>query len=128
MALRFAKKGGSVGMNFEEMIKSLQREYLSGLPEKIALIENLISRQENAAIRDSFHKLKGTGRTYGLPEVSTLGELVEEVCIRRPVNTVNAANLGVAILREIHASRGRQVAFDLQHDPRLQSLQKLLQN
>jgi HPt (histidine-containing phosphotransfer) domain-containing protein len=128
MAFWIAGKGGGRRMSFEEMLKNLQREYLSSLPEKIATIEKMVQKNEGPALRDTFHKLKGTGRTYGLPEVSVLGEAVEEVCIQRPVNAVSAASLAVMILRDIHAKRQHQQEFDVNADPRLESIRKLLQN
>ena len=114
-------------MNLEEMIKTLQQEYLAGLPEKITQIETIIQSKESAAIRDSFHKLKGTGTTYGLPEVSELGQAVEEVCIQRPASAAEAGTLGVALLREIHRSRQHQKPFNVSADSRFATLHKLLQ-
>lgn len=114
-------------MNLEEMIKTLQQEYLAGLPEKISQIEKIIQSKETAAMRDCFHKLKGTGSTYGLPEVSELGQAVEEVCIQRPASAAEAATLGVVLLREIYQSRQRQVPFNVSADSRFATLHKLLQ-
>ena len=46
--------------------------YLKSLPEKILVIASQVQAKETGNVRESFHKLKGTGKTYGFPEVSEL--------------------------------------------------------
>ena len=78
-------------MNFDELLKSLQTDYVAALPNKIAIIKSQIKSGDIKALRESFHKFKGTGRTYGLPEVSELAELVERLCIDEHSGAVTAA-------------------------------------
>src|SRR4051794_14733593 len=113
-------------MSFEEMLKSLQRDYLASIPEKIQIIEKQIALLDQSNLRESFHKLKGTGRTYGLPEVSELGALVEQICLEHPVNSFKAGTIALGILREVHSNRSAGQIFDLARDPRVGELQKLL--
>jgi HPt (histidine-containing phosphotransfer) domain-containing protein len=113
-------------MSFDEMLRSLQREYLSSIPEKIKIITAQIGSADTSNLRESFHKLKGTGRTYGLPEVSELGALVESICIEHPVNGLKAGLLAVAVLGDIHQARCEERAHDLHQDARMVELQKLL--
>jgi HPt (histidine-containing phosphotransfer) domain-containing protein len=114
-------------MSFEEMLKSLQREYLASLPGKIALIEGLIQAKDQNNVRESFHKLKGTGKTYGLPEVSEVGAIVEAICIERPVNSLAAGALALAVLRDIHDAHSGTKVYVFADDTRFAELQKLLQ-
>lgn len=113
-------------MSFEEMMKSLQREYLSSIPEKIKIIEGQIVANDTSNLRESFHKLKGTGRTYGLPEVSELGALVELICIEHPVNSIKAGEIAAAMLRDIYKTRSAGAIFEFSPDARVSELQKLL--
>ena len=113
-------------MSFEEMLKSLQREYLASIPEKIQIIEMQIAKQDAANLRESFHKLKGTGRTYGLPEVSELGALVEQICLEHPVNSFKAGTIAIGILRDVHNARSAGTPYDFVRDTRIGDLQKLL--
>jgi HPt (histidine-containing phosphotransfer) domain-containing protein len=108
------------------MIKSLQRDYLASIPEKIKIIEEQIGANDQSNLRESFHKLKGTGKTYGIPEVSELGALVEAICIGHPVNSFVAGKIALGVLRDIHSSYmgSSQYAFSI--DTRLLDLQKLL--
>lgn len=61
----------------EQILNELKAEYLATLPSKIALLEDLIHQSKWNLVTEELHKLKGTGKTYGLPEVSTLCEPLE---------------------------------------------------
>jgi HPt (histidine-containing phosphotransfer) domain-containing protein len=112
-------------VSFEDLLKTLQQEYLSALPEKITRIRAQIDASSTTEVRESFHKLKGTGRTYGLPEVSDLAELVESICLNAPAaDALRAATSAVGILQDIHSARSKNLGFNLQTDPRFQQLQK----
>ncbi len=115
-------------MSFADLLKSLAQEYLAALPEKIAKIEEQIRAQSPEQLRESFHKLKGTGKTYGFPEVSELAQVVEDICKDQPVHALKAAEDAVQLLRDIHATRQSQQSFDCTSDARFVTMQKLLQN
>jgi len=114
-------------MSFEEMLKSLQREYLASLPAKITLIEGLIQAKDQTNVRESFHKLKGTGKTYGFPEVSEVGAIVEAICLEHPVNSFAGATLGLAVLRDIFDAHSGTKTYVFADDTRVAELRKLLQ-
>ncbi|MBX3022146.1 MAG: Hpt domain-containing protein [Bdellovibrionales bacterium] len=113
-------------MSFEDLLKSLQKDYLASLPDKVVTIRTQIESASTSELRESFHKLKGTGRTYGLPEVSELAELVEGICISRPTDAVVASTHAVAILHDIHGAYSAGNAFNLHQDARYAQIRKLL--
>src|ERR1044072_5641520 len=113
-------------MSFEDLVQSLQKEYLESLPEKIARIKIQIEASDAGNLRESFHKLKGTGRTYGLPEVSELAELTEKICVAQPKIAGEAATAAVGLLHDIHAAHTAAKTFQLHSDSRFQQLRKLL--
>jgi HPt (histidine-containing phosphotransfer) domain-containing protein len=115
-------------MSFDELLKSLQRDYLKSIPEKIKLIEGLIHAADTHNIRESFHKLKGTGRTYGLPEVSELAEIVETTCIQKPHHGVASATQALLVLGDIYKARQEQRTYAFDSDSRVETLRKLLQS
>lgn len=107
------------------MLKSLQADYLASIPAKIKEIEQFIAAANGDALREAFHKLKGTGKTYGLPEISELGAAVERICIDRPASAVPASTLAVGLMNAIHQARMKQTSVDLNADARMQQLLKL---
>ena len=115
-------------MNFDELLKTLHQDYLSSLPKKIISIRQQITGGQVGDLRESFHKLKGTGRTYGMPEVSDLSAIVEEICLDSPAKSVTAASHALEILQDIYTARTQGRSHDLEGDPRFLSVRKLLQN
>ncbi len=113
-------------MNFDELLRQLQAEYLASIPEKVAQIKQLISQGDAGNLREAFHKLKGTGKTYGMPEVSELCAVVEMICIKTPQHAIQASQTGVEMLHEIHLARTQKNTFALSEDARLHALRKLL--
>jgi hypothetical protein len=113
-------------MNFDELLKNLQLEYVAALPNKIAIIKSQIKAGDLKALRESFHKFKGTGRTYGLPEISELSELVERLCMDEHSGAVVAATHAVALLADIHKARTAKQQYSMHHDPRYLEIRNLL--
>lgn len=115
-------------MNFKDMLDNLHREYVASLPDKISNIRRLVAAADNSGLREAFHKLKGTGRTYGLPEVTELAEVVENICKLRPERAVTAAEHASALLSEIHVHRTHERIFTLDSDPRFDVVRALLKH
>lgn len=66
---------------FKKMLDQLRSEYLDALPATLKAIEKLIQNKQEALLREEVHKLKGSGATYGIPEISELCEVMETICI-----------------------------------------------
>ena len=113
-------------MSFEELLKSLRADYVAALPGKIDIILDQIDTSAHDELRESFHKLKGTGTTYGLPEVSELAEVLEDICTDQPTAAPVAARRATELLREIHQAHARDQSFDLHGDPRFSEVRQML--
>ena len=111
--------------SFQEMMKQLTEDYIAGLPSKISEIETRLSAAHVTELREDFHKLKRTGKTYGLPEVSQLAELVEKICIVQPERAVEAASQGVELLRKIHIQRAAQQSLNLTSEESFRKIQQI---
>ena len=106
----------------EDLLKSLRVEYVAELPAKVVKIEAWVRDANAAEVRDAFHKLKGTGKTYGVPEVSELAALVEERCIVDPTAGLAMAAVATQILGDIALARQKDEAYALAADPRFGGL------
>lgn len=68
-------------------LQALRRSYVAAWPEKHAgILENFRKANENedaqeelTSLRFAFHKLAGTGTTYGFPEVTKRAREAEEI-------------------------------------------------
>ena len=113
-------------MSFDALMSQLRTEYVQELPEKIAHIHTHWEQQHLELIREDFHKLKGTGKTYGIPEISQLAEVLEKICTDQPKNVAAALPEALNLLKEIHSYRTSAQAFDISHDQRFSMLKRLM--
>lgn len=62
---------------FKKMLLDMKQDYLVALPKRIILIRDLTDKENWKDLNEEFHKLKGTGKTYGFPEISIVCEILE---------------------------------------------------
>jgi HPt (histidine-containing phosphotransfer) domain-containing protein len=137
-------------MSLQDVLDGLRRDYLNAIPEKIERIRELSCSSNFDELHTEFHKMKGTGRTYGLPEVSQVGEALERLCEQKAAPHVSshrssnspgkgpgsdsdndvdldlAINLAIALLDRIRVSRQSGHQYDLENDPNFRTLVALL--
>ena len=113
-------------MSFDNLMIQLRREYVSTLPEKIQTIRHFFNSRDALGFRGVFHKLKGTGATYGVPELSLLGETLESYCERNPSRLEAAVPDALDILSKVHESRITDRPFSVENDQRFLRIRSLL--
>ncbi len=114
-------------MSLQNLLAELQKEYLDSLPEKIKSISELIKANELELVETEFHKLKGTGRTYGVPEISRVGELGERSCWITDGKRDDAISQAIGLLGKVHQSRLKGQEFQIDDDESCKSLSSLLE-
>ena len=114
-------------MSLSNLLAELQKEYLESLPEKISGIQDLINKNEFELVETEFHKLKGTGRTYGVPEISRVGELGEKACWIPDAKRNDAIAQALQLLLKVHQSRAKGVDYPIEDDETCQALGLLIQ-
>ncbi len=75
---------------WKEALEEIRAHFLSGALERIGTLERALERvrenpADNTRIADlfrSFHGFAGAGKTFGFPEVSTMGSQGEARCAR----------------------------------------------
>lgn len=105
-------------MSMEDVLKELQKEYLSALPQKKEEILRSFSQGDVQNMRNVFHKLKGTGSTYGIPEISELSALYETLCTSYQEALAWAIPHALQLLDDIRICREQQQQFVLSADQR----------
>lgn len=113
-------------MNLDQILAQLRKEYLDSLPTRLAGIRQHFHDGAFDVLEDEFHKLKGTGRTYGIPEITDVGEITEHICGDARQHVGTAIPIALELLSEIHEARIRQETFDVKADPRFSELRKLI--
>ena len=103
-------------------MKQLKLEYIETLPEKRDRVATLFKNQQLDELETEFHKMKGTGKTYGLGEVSQLGEVLEKICMKKPSLLGEAVPVACELLDLIFHSRKKDEAFSIEEADAFQIL------
>ena len=64
-------------MNFDDMMEKMRVKYLEDTSSKISELQVLAQNKDFKGLESFFHKLKGSGASYGLPEFSEYGAKYE---------------------------------------------------
>lgn len=89
------KEKASKKAELDDLFIELRKEYLAEFSEKIDAIKKFWEVQNREGLQNEFHKIKGTGTTYGLPELSDVAAVLERLC------EINSDKLGLSLLLAI---------------------------
>jgi HPt (histidine-containing phosphotransfer) domain-containing protein len=112
-------------MSMDDLLKELQLEYIQGLPEKIQELKTFSDQKDFQNLLNAFHKLKGSGKTYGLEEVSALGQFFEGWLREKKEKAIPFTKKASEILERIHSSRSNDKPYSLDTDTEFQNLKSL---
>jgi predicted metal-dependent phosphoesterase TrpH len=93
-------------MSIHDVLAELRKNYLDALPARADAIEKLFQERKYSEVETEFHKLKGTGKTYGLPEVSQIGEVAERLVENGSTSADESVPSALKVLRRIAKLRG----------------------
>ncbi len=113
--------------SLQEILAGLQKSYLASMPDKITNIGTLWQLKDLEKLETEYHKLKGTGRTYGLPEFTQLGEILERICMTDAKSLPQAVPLSLTLLSRMRDARVQGSALILDDEPDFQLLVKLVE-
>ncbi len=103
-------------MSLQDVLEELRKSYLNALPAKADAIQKLFQERRYSEVETEFHKLKGTGKTYGIPEVSQIGEVAERLVEHGSTSAEESVPAAIKILNRIAATRNSGKALDLEND------------
>ena len=99
------------------VLSDLKVEYLESLPNKIKKIRSLTKKEDWQSLYDEYHKLKGTGKTYGFPEISILCEQLEMLALKKESQKIALFQQAADLMEEMHQAYCKQKTIDLLSHP-----------
>jgi chemotaxis protein histidine kinase CheA len=104
-------------MSLNDLMIKLQKDYLDSLPTKMKTIEAHWKNDLIEELEGEFHKMKGTGLTYGMPELSLLAREMENLCAARQTDHIaRAMPIALTLIEKTRLERIAGRAFDLSSD------------
>lgn len=64
-------------MDFEAMMKQMREKYLADLKPKSEDLKSMVEQRDHEGLESFFHKLKGSGTSFGLPQFTEYGAKYE---------------------------------------------------
>ena len=111
--------------NYKEMMAELRTEYLEAFQQKFQTINDFFDQKDWYSIELEYHKLKGTGSTYGVPEVTQLCEQLERVCREKKQIERIVVDQSIELLTAIREKYLNDKEFDLSSNATFLSIKNL---
>ena len=99
------------------LIAELQKEYLAGFEKKFCRILEFHEKKNWSALELEYHNLKGTGTTYGMPEVTELCQQMERLCRENKKIKKELLEISIKLLEKIADKYRDQKPFTLSESP-----------
>ena len=115
-------------MSLEAVMEELKKDYIESLSTKKTDIEERFASQDIQGLREVFHKLKGTGATYGVPEISLLGGVVEKLCDKSSSDLTWVIPEIIVLLQKIQACHRQKQQFDIEAYSAFKKIRSLVQD
>ncbi len=111
--------------NYSEVMKELRQEYLEGFEEKFKFWNQCFEDENWDQLELEFHKMKGTGSTYGVPEVSLLCQHLERICRQTKPLPRPLLDSAIRMLSAIKEKYLHDREYSLGEDPDFEKIQNL---
>lgn len=114
-----------------ELLSELKADYLGKLPEKILVLKSHHQSKKWIELEEEFHKLKGTGKTYGFPDISVVCEKLEFLIQQENLSQQKFTQLcpivdeSIQLLEQMYQAYARQENLSLHEVPILKTLDNL---
>jgi HPt (histidine-containing phosphotransfer) domain-containing protein len=107
----------------KEAFEALRQKYLKSVPEKIENIRKAIATNSLHDLQQEFHKIKGSGKTYGFGDISIIATHIDKHCKANNPNSFTLAEKACQLLQKIYDNQSAQQDYDLQNDPLFKEIQ-----
>ena len=108
--------------NLAEVLSELKAEYLEAFPSKLEKLKKLTHEQDWLLLAEEYHKLKGTGKTYGYPEISIVCEKLENLAQNKAHQRPELFGQALILMENLYTSYRNQKSIDLKKDPIAKSI------
>ncbi len=112
-------------MSMDDLLRELQVEYINSIPEKVVELRDFFANKDLENLINAFHKLKGSGKTYGLDEVTLLGQFFEMWLREKGEKALPFTLKAVEILEKIYQSRLGGNRYSIETDQEFLKLEEL---
>jgi HPt (histidine-containing phosphotransfer) domain-containing protein len=107
----------------KDAMDALKQKYLQNIPDKIAAVRKIIATNEILHLEQEFHKINGSGKTYGYEAVSLVAFPIERHCKNKNPNVFALAELACQLLQKVYDNFNAKQPYEVQNDPLFKEIQ-----
>ena len=96
-----------------DLFSELKKEYLDSFEDKFQSLTRYWQTGDRVNLQNEFHKIKGTGTTYGVQEATDVATLMEELCCQDSAQLGLYVLLALELLQKICAEHREGRTLDL---------------
>jgi HPt (histidine-containing phosphotransfer) domain-containing protein len=111
--------------SLDEMLASLRKDYIANIGLKVEKIEMFLAARDFECIKREFHNMKGSGASHGVPEMSLLGSIVEDLCLRNPLAFAHYTPMAIQVLRNLQKALQSGKTIEIEKLPEYIQLLKI---
>lgn len=108
------------------LLQELKQQYLEELPDILKKAKTYNSQQDWESLKEELHKLKGSGETYGWPDISELARSLEQL-LEKEGFSQELLKKGLDIFGELQQAAINKNSLDLQQHPDFIKIQQFLE-
>ena len=101
---------------FSQVLSELKEDYLRIFPQKLELLQELTQKHDWAGLTTEYHKLKGSGKTYGFPQISIVCEILEDFASQKRHQKPETFEKALILLEKMYQTYLRQQSYALEQD------------
>jgi HPt (histidine-containing phosphotransfer) domain-containing protein len=109
-----------------DLFAELKHEYIDSFDEKILSIQTYLEKGDLRNLENEFHKIKGTGSTYGVHEASEIADLLEELCQKNSPQLGLSVLMAIELFHKICFAHKQNKSLDLSTEKHMHSLNQFL--
>ena len=99
-----------------DLFSELKKEYLDSFEEKFESLNRYWQTGDRKNLQNEFHKIKGTGTTYGVQEATDVATIMEDLCAQESPQLGINVLLALELLQKIRAAHRQGKNFDLKSE------------
>jgi len=112
--------------NMDDILKGLRDEYIKELPDKIKAVHRAYESHDFKTVTDCFHRIKGSGKTYSVDELSEIGRVLEEICLNYPGKMGFAVPKAIYFMQQVYSYRLAEKVYVPRNNEDFQKLLEII--
>lgn len=116
MSKKTKKSSATTSKDFDSLFAELKSEYIDSFHEKVDEIYLCWQKRSTGPLTMEYHKIKGTGSTYGIPQISHIAEIMEHLCHQESDKLGLCVLVSIDLLKKVCKNEKHSIPYSLEKE------------